>query len=140
MKITEDMTAAINAAAPTHPTAEFGRMLEGASVGSKQTQNIVYPCDSWAKSAGFDSWQAALSAMNDAHVLTGSMYAVSPGTKSMLGLQLFMEMVNKNGLHTFATEDGSVIVGHKANFPADILNAQERVESEMAERFSFPTY
>ena len=102
----------------------------------KQIQNIVHPCDSWAKSAGFASWQVALSAMNDAHILTGSMYAVSPGVKSMLGLKLFMETVKENGLHTFATEDGSVIVGHQVNFPADLLAAQEKQESEMAARFS----
>ena len=111
-------------------------MLAGDVSHEVKVKNIIHPCHSWAKSAGFESWQAALSAMNDAHILTGSMYAVSPGVKSMLGINLFMERVKESGLHTFATEDGSVMVGHQVNFPADLLAAQEKQEGEMAAQFS----
>jgi hypothetical protein len=99
--------------------------------------NIVHPCDSWSKSSGMESWNVALTAMNGGKVLTGSMHAISPGSKSTLGLTMFMDGVRAEGLHTFITEDGFVIVGHQVNFPSELLAAQKKQASELVARYTF---
>ena len=86
---------------------------------------IQHPCNAWAVSAGLSSWAAALDDMRTGKVLCGTLHAVSPGSKTTLGLQLFFEQVTKQGLHVVVSEMGDCMVGLKNNFPAGLLAAQQ---------------
>jgi len=84
---------------------------------------IVHPCDAWARSAGQDSWVAALTAMKAGRVLIGRAPTVG---KSAFGLMLFMEQVQKEGLHCYVDDFGQAMLGLRENFNAEVLEHQER--------------
>lgn len=86
---------------------------------------IQHPCNAWAISAGLPSWAAALDDMRAGKVLRGTLHAVSPGSKTTLGLQLFLEQVTKEGLHVVVSEMGDCMVGLKSSFQASLLAAQQ---------------
>lgn len=104
--------------------------------GNSLQSNIIHPCQSWAVAAGFESWSVALEAMRAGQVCTGPTDAIQSSSKSMLGLTLFMEEIQKVGMHAFAPEDGSnMVVGFEKNFSAEILAEQEKQNVAMARRF-----
>jgi hypothetical protein len=63
--------------------------------------------------------------MRAGKVLSGTLHAVSPGSKSTLGLQLFLEQVSKERLHVVVSELGECMVGLKSSSPAQLLADQE---------------
>lgn len=91
---------------------------------SNQTA-IQHPCNAWAISAGLPSWAAALDDMRAGKVLCGTLHAVSPGSKTTLGLQLFLEQVSKEDMHIVVSEMGDCMVGLKSSFPARVQAAQK---------------
>ncbi len=96
---------------------------------------VVHPCDSWARSIGYETWAAALAAINEGQVLAGPTLAIQPASKSALGVKLFLEVIQKERLHTYAPDEGGLIViGHLKNFPADLLATQEAQTRRMAAR------
>lgn len=87
---------------------------------------IAHPCNKWAIAAGYDSWVAALDAMKNGRVCVGSTHAIQSASKSMFGFHIFMDVINKNGLHTVALDEGAVIaVGYEKDFPVALDLAQE---------------
>jgi len=101
---------------------------------SNQTA-IQHPCNAWAISAGLTSWAAALDDMRAGKVLCGTLHAVSPGSKSTLGLQLFLEQVSKEGLHVVFSEMGDCMAGLKSSFPAQLLAAQQAQAKALMRRY-----
>lgn len=87
--------------------------------------SIVHPCNAWASSAGYSCWADALKEMREGKVLRGSLYAVSPGSKSMLGMQIFMDQVASENLHAVIDEQGDCHVGQEDCFAVDVLDAQK---------------
>lgn len=88
------------------------------------TIKIAHPCDSWAKSAGYESWQAALTAMKeDGKVIAGAAPQMG---KSTISVDLLLEAVRKAGLHYYLTEFGQLILGLRSNFPQTTLDHQAR--------------
>ncbi|CAN7649469.1 hypothetical protein LJR129_005065 [Acidovorax sp. LjRoot129] len=97
---------------------------------------IQHPCNAWAVSAGLPSWAAALDDMRAGKVLCGMLLAVSPHSKSTLGMQLFLEQVSKEDLHVVVSEMGECVVGLKSTFPAkqvDPTNLNRNPLNEEAE-------
>lgn len=96
----------------------------------------THPCESWAKSAGYTDWAAALTAFKEGKVLSGPTLAIQSSAKTAIGMMLFMEESKKAGLHTYATEGGTIFVGRHENFPAELLAKQEQESSKMLARFA----
>jgi hypothetical protein len=94
-------------------------------------KDAVHPGTHWAQSAGHPDWQHALEAMRAGKVLVGR---VSLGGKTTLGITMLVELVEREGLHFFATEYGQLCIGEKGNFPQDILAMQDRQEERLAKR------
>ena len=80
------------------------------------TAKIQHPCNTWALSAGYESWNAALVDMRAGKVLCGALHSRSPGSKSMLRLQLFMEQVTNEKLHIAVSEVGGCLLGERERF------------------------
>lgn len=100
---------------------------------------IQHPCNAWAVSAGLPSWSAALDDMRAGKVLCGMLHAVSPGSKSTLGMQLFLEQVSKEDLHVVVSDMGECVVGLKSTFlaqqvdPTNLIRNPFNGEAEIAE-------
>ena len=87
---------------------------------------IAHPCESWAKSAGVQSWTDAVHYMNTEHkLLVGQITAIQNTFKTSLGTQMFMEEAEKEGLHSYFQEDGQVALGRVQDYPPAILAQQE---------------
>jgi hypothetical protein len=95
--------------------------------------HIIHPCDAWARSAGRNEWSVALAEMKAGALLAGR---APTGEKSMLGLKLFMEQVEAEGLHIYVSDSGDVVVGLKEKFPENILAAQDREMHRFASRMA----
>lgn len=109
----------------TYPAADLKGCTFTPSADASKTV-VLHPCNAWASSAGYESWQSALAAMHDGKVICGSQFAVSrPGAKTVMGMQLFLEQVAAETLHSLATEDGILMVGLKSDFPAELLAEEE---------------
>lgn len=105
--------------------AEFKEPTETPSADAANS-GVLHPCNAWALSAGYESWQSALEAMHDGKVIRGSKFAVSrPGAKTVTSMQLFIEQVSEKAMHSHATDDGSLIVGLKSSFPTELIAEQE---------------
>lgn len=110
---------------------------ETKAVDSSETaRSVEHPCDRWAKASGFGSWALALSSMNAGRVVAGPLAGVQlPASTSMIRMHLFLEVLQKEGLHSYVPVGGSmVVVGYEKDFPPDMLADQEKQTMEMAAR------
>lgn len=109
---------------------------ETKAVDSSETaRSVEHPCDRWAKASGFGSWALALSSMNAGRVVAGPLTSVQPASKSMIGMHLFLEAVQNEGLHSYVPANGSlIVVGYEKDFPPEMLADQEKQAVAVAER------
>lgn len=98
----------------------------------KVFKQVTHPCDSWAMSAGHGDWSTALSSMKAGHVVAGPLAAVQPASRSAFGFSVFMDTMQREGLHVYVPTGGSVVVvGYKEDFPADLLADQDKQVATM---------
>lgn len=102
---------------------------------SEPVAQITHPCDSWARAAGHKNWASAMAAFNEGKVLAGPVTSIQLSHKSAIGMKMFMDEVDKEGLHTCVADDGSIFVGRHENFPTDLLATQHKRYREMHARF-----
>ena len=95
--------------------------LSDASSSKRTFGDAEHPCNRWAASAGYADWDAAIDAMEAGKVIRGSLFAIQPShSKSMRGMNVFMNAVVSESLHSLLTAEGSFILGFKANFPPEV--------------------
>ena len=92
-----------------------------ASSNKRTFGDSEHPCNRWAASAGYADWDTALDAMKAGKVIRGSLFAIQPPhSKSMRGMNMFMNVVVSESLHNLVTTDGAfIILGFKTYFPPE---------------------
>jgi hypothetical protein len=108
--------------------SDGAKLLQGLSytqIKTTPTANIQHPCHAWALSAGYESWGAALAEMRSGKVLCGQLNTVTARSVSMLGMELFIELVTNENLHIAFTEVGGCLLGERDRFPAELLEEQD---------------
>lgn len=99
---------------------QTGRLTAISCVHGKPTEfSDTHPCATFAESAGFVSWEAALEAMKSGRVLTG--FGPRLGRASMAEFLLFQRQIARDSLRSLPADmwSGQFSVGYRENFAAD---------------------
>lgn len=99
---------------------QAGRLTVISCVHGKPTEfSNTHPCTTFAQSAGFASWEAAVEAMKAGRVLTGPGPRL--GRASMTEFLLFQRQIERDRLRSLPADtwSGQFSVGYREHFPAD---------------------
>jgi hypothetical protein len=89
--------------------------LSIADPAGSQGVLVEHPCDAFARSAGYPSWQVALVDMRAGKVVSGAGPRIG---KTMLSYNMFLKQIHADGLAIVVDDCGVVAVGLQSNFSA----------------------
>lgn len=91
---------------------------------------IVHPCQTFAASAGYASWQDVVTSAKAGQIITGAAPHIG---KTVINLKLFSAEVEREGLYMFVDDFGMLALGLKESFPSETLAyVEEQVQRLLA--------